>query len=143
MTINVLYLMMLIWSQMIETYTYPESNQPRHMSVVIDKFGYKLLYKQIFGSVCAFTRRQLQIVNGFSNEFWGWGAEDDHLYNRVRYHGYNIARYKKFKHKPDTRDPNYKEKLISGSKRFKFDELNSFEYKRVALKFIKNSLHGF
>ena len=95
------------------------------MSVVaIDKFGYKLLYKQIFGGVCALIR-QFQTVNGFSNEFWGWGASDDDLYNLVRYHGYNIsrpqakfARYKMFKHKPDTPDPNYKERLISGSKRF-------------------------
>ena len=32
-------------------------------------------------------------VNGFSNEFWGWGAEDDDLTNRLKSHGFNISRY--------------------------------------------------
>ena len=29
-----------------------------------------------------FTREHFQLVNGFSNSFWGWGAEDDNLYQR-------------------------------------------------------------
>lgn len=39
----------------------------------------RLPYKDIFGGVSALTRDQMQRVNGFSNEFWGWGGEDDDM----------------------------------------------------------------
>ena len=41
----------------------------------------------------AFRTEQFHDVNGFSNLFWGWGAEDDDLYNRVVYNRYQVARY--------------------------------------------------
>ncbi|CAG2110788.1 unnamed protein product, partial [Medioppia subpectinata] len=59
-------------------YTCPD--QPRHMSVAIDKFSYRLPYKDLFGGVSALTTEQFKKINGFSNEFWGWGGEDDDMY---------------------------------------------------------------
>ena len=59
----------------------------------IDEFQYKLPYKKIFGGVVAFRTEQFSDINGFSNLFWGWGAEDDDLYNRVIHNRYQIARY--------------------------------------------------
>ena len=32
-------------------------------------------------------------LNGFSNEFWGWGGEDDDMANRIKFHGFRINRY--------------------------------------------------
>ncbi|KAJ1362755.1 hypothetical protein KIN20_022423 [Parelaphostrongylus tenuis] len=55
---------------------------PRHMSVAIDKFNYKLPYTAIFGGISAMTVGQLQSINGFSNRYWGWGGEDDDLADR-------------------------------------------------------------
>lgn len=72
-------------------YTCPE--QPRHMSVAVDVFKYKLPYSTIFGGVSALTKEQFRTVNGFSNSFWGWGGEDDDMSNRVRFHNYHISRY--------------------------------------------------
>lgn len=72
-------------------YTCPE--QPRHMSVAVDVFKYKLPYNTLFGGVSALTKEQFTTVNGFSNSFWGWGGEDDDMSNRVKYHSYHISRY--------------------------------------------------
>ncbi|XP_033756242.1 beta-1,4-N-acetylgalactosaminyltransferase bre-4-like [Pecten maximus] len=64
-------------------YSCPEN--PRHMSVAIDKFGYELPYIGLFGGVTAMTMDQFEIVNGYSNKFFGWGGEDDDLYKRYIY----------------------------------------------------------
>ena len=86
--------------------------QPRHMSVSIDSFLYRLPYDDIFGGVSALTVDQFQVtswvnlilwpililflsqlVNGFSNMFWGWGGEDDDMANRLRIKKLFISRY--------------------------------------------------
>lgn len=55
---------------------------PRHISVAIDKFKYKLLYAAIFGGITSMTTEQYIQLNGYSNLFWGWGGEDDDMFNR-------------------------------------------------------------
>ena len=39
-------------------------------------------YKGIFGGAIALNRHQYENVNGFSNQFYGWGGEDDDMYRR-------------------------------------------------------------
>lgn len=51
-------------------------------SIIWSKFYLRLPYDTIFGGVVAFTPQQYETVNGLSNSFWGWGGEDDDLYNR-------------------------------------------------------------
>ena len=82
------------------------------MSVSIDSFLYRLPYDDIFGGVSALTVDQFQVtswvnlilwpililflsqlVNGFSNMFWGWGGEDDDMANRLRIKKLFISRY--------------------------------------------------
>ena len=36
-------------------------------------------YEQFFGAVTAFNRKDFELVNGYSNEYWGWGYEDTDL----------------------------------------------------------------
>ncbi|XP_039253012.2 beta-1,4-galactosyltransferase 4-like [Styela clava] len=80
-------------------------DNPRHISTYIDKFGYNvhtydlglcspMAYKnmevEVFGGVSMFTEEQFVSVNGFSNLYWGWGAEDDDLFMRTWKKGYKV-----------------------------------------------------
>ncbi|XP_044740350.1 beta-1,4-N-acetylgalactosaminyltransferase bre-4 [Chrysoperla carnea] len=121
-------------------YNCPE--QPRHMSVAVDIFKYRLPYQTLFGGVCALTRDQFISVNGFSNMFWGWGGEDDDMSNRVIYHNYhisrypvNIARYTMLTHHKQKANPKRYETLVEGKKRYSQDGLNSLKYTLKQTKF--------
>ncbi|KAK9732198.1 N-terminal domain of galactosyltransferase [Popillia japonica] len=109
--------------------------QPRHMSVAIDVFRYKLPYRTIFGGVSAITREHFHLLNGFSNSFWGWGGEDDDMSNRINYHNLHIsrypvtiARYTMLTHKKDKPSPQRYDVLKAGQKRFDTDGLNTLKY---------------
>lgn len=54
---------------------------------------YRLPYADLFGGVIGMSRYHFQLVNGFSNMFWGWGGEDDDMASRVKAHDLNITRY--------------------------------------------------
>nr|XP_019936126.1 PREDICTED: beta-1,4-galactosyltransferase 6-like [Paralichthys olivaceus] len=51
-----------------------------------------LPYREFFGGVSGLTVDQFRKINGFPNAFWGWGGEDDDLWNRVHYSGLNVTR---------------------------------------------------
>ena len=55
--------------------------------------------------------------------FWGWGGEDDDMYNRVHDHGLDIARldeegyYKMARHKAEVKNPDRRKMLDTGRQR--------------------------
>uniref|UniRef100_A0A4W2HLU9 Beta-1,4-galactosyltransferase n=1 Tax=Bos indicus x Bos taurus TaxID=30522 RepID=A0A4W2HLU9_BOBOX len=67
-------------------------DQPRHLVVGRNSTGYRLRYSGYFGGVTALSREQFFKVNGFSNNYWGWGGEDDDLRLRVELHRMKITR---------------------------------------------------
>lgn len=72
--------------------TYKCYSQPRHLSVSMDKFGFRLPYNQYFGGVSSMSKEQYMKINGFPNNYWGWGGEDDDIYNRLASKGMSISR---------------------------------------------------
>lgn len=123
-------------------YTCPE--QPRHMSVAIDTMKYRLPYALIFGGVSALKKEHMQLVNGFSNEYWGWGGEDDdmsyrlqHYHLKISRYPANIARYTMLKHAKDTPSPERYKLLYKGKLRYRKDGINSVNYERLDIVFKK------
>lgn len=64
-------------------YSYPADN-PVHISTEIDEWDFKPPYKENFGGCVIFTKEQFEKINGFANDYWGWGAEDDDLFWRAK-----------------------------------------------------------
>ncbi|CAB4066378.1 B4GALT1 [Lepeophtheirus salmonis] len=65
---------------------------PHRMIAASSKWSYQYAwpYKTFFGGVAAIKPKQFRSVNGFFNEYYGWGAEDDDLAKRIGYNGMHI-----------------------------------------------------
>ena len=72
-------------------YSYPEET-PIHIATKLSKYNYGLGYDQYFGGVVLFTKEQVEKTNGYSNEYWDWGQEDDDLFWRCYFEGYTTGR---------------------------------------------------
>ncbi|TKR64216.1 hypothetical protein L596_024789 [Steinernema carpocapsae] len=113
-------------------------HDPKHMAVAVDKFNYKLYYWYIFGGAIALTGEQMEKMNGFSNDYWGWGGEDDDMYERAIATGHEIhrdntiiARYKMIQHQPDKGNPPNecrRNLLYAATNRWRKDGLNNLNY---------------
>ncbi|KAF0036218.1 hypothetical protein F2P81_011530 [Scophthalmus maximus] len=115
---------------------------PTHLSVAMDKFRYRLPYPQYFGGVSAVTPDQYMKMNGFPNQYWGWGGEDDDIAARVRLSGMKIVRppvaighYKMIKHKGDRgneQNPRRFDLLKRTRLNWRADGLNSLNYELLS-----------
>ncbi|XP_034146985.1 beta-1,4-galactosyltransferase 1-like [Esox lucius] len=124
--------------------TYRCFSQPRHLSVSMDKFAFKLPYSQYFGGVCSLSKEQILKINGFPNTYWGWGGEDDDIFKRLNNRGMSSSRPNgvigKFRMIPHIRDRNNNEndqrfkRMAHTIKIMDKDGLNSLKYKVVAVE---------
>lgn len=69
---------------------YETVDRPTHLCGSATQFGGGKPYQSYFGGVTALNCEDFRTVNGFSNEYWGWGAEDDDLRFRVKKEGLDI-----------------------------------------------------
>jgi len=60
---------------LISDYSYVSN--PTHLAGEAEQFGFKLPYQGYFGGVTLFDKHSFIKVNGYSNDYWGRGAEDD------------------------------------------------------------------
>ncbi|XP_012937480.1 beta-1,4-galactosyltransferase 2, partial [Aplysia californica] len=65
---------------------------PTHFISGVNKFNYSLLYRDMFGGIVSFKKKQFLEINGASNMYFGWGGEDDDLRVRVVRRGLKIVR---------------------------------------------------
>ncbi|XP_025203592.1 beta-1,4-galactosyltransferase 4-like [Melanaphis sacchari] len=120
---------------------YDCSDRPKHMAVAIDKKKSRMPYSDYFGGVTSMNRTHFKLINGFSNIFWGWGAEDDDLFNRVKAHKLNYTRcphdfghYHSLSHDIQEKNKERQKYLELGYLRYNTDGLNSLNYQVKALK---------
>lgn len=60
-------------------YSYPV--MPTHLAAYCSQFDYQML-PSYFGGVLLVNKEDFQRINGCSNQYWGWGGEDDDLRKR-------------------------------------------------------------
>ncbi|XP_030061899.1 beta-1,4-galactosyltransferase 2 [Microcaecilia unicolor] len=113
-------------------------DQPRHFAIAMDKFGFRLPYAGYFGGVSGLSKTQFLKINGFPNEYWGWGGEDDDIYNRITLNGMKVSRpdirigrYRMIKHERDKHNeanPQRFTKIQNTKMTMKRDGINSLQY---------------
>ena len=62
---------------------YSEPTAFTHLAGRAEQFGFALPYDSYLDGVLLSTQDEFEKVNGFSNEFWGYGYEDDDLFHRI------------------------------------------------------------
>ncbi|KAH3898151.1 hypothetical protein DPMN_022370 [Dreissena polymorpha] len=114
---------------------------PKHLSVAVDKLNYRLPYPNLVGGVLAFRPEHFVAVNGYSNEYWGWGGEDDDMAARMIQMGLGVcrqsaesSRYRMIPHDPSEMPyPARRNTLLSNAERRMFnDGLGNLVYKRTS-----------
>lgn len=66
-----------------EQVDYSYSIYPVHLGTQVEKWGYKLPYKMFFGSVILMPNGHFETINGYDNDYYFYGAEDDLLRKRI------------------------------------------------------------
>jgi hypothetical protein len=61
-------------------YSYTE--HPVHLATNLSKDEFRDCWEYYFGGVTLFNKQDFININGYSNEYWGWGFEDDDLLRR-------------------------------------------------------------
>ena len=67
-------------TELLDFYYRIPDKQPIHIARVWDRYSANDKY---FGGITSFSEKLFRQLNGFPNNFWGWGGEDDELYKRT------------------------------------------------------------
>ncbi|CAG0924735.1 unnamed protein product, partial [Notodromas monacha] len=85
---------------------------PLHLAIGVEQSQYIPYYGGV-GGVAIVPKQLIHQVNGHSNNFWGWGGEDDDLLLRFNSQGFNVmhypaevGRYRSLPHVPASPSPN-------------------------------------
>lgn len=70
---------------------YSYCNNPTQLATHAEQFRYTMPFPEYFGGVTLFNNKDFIRCNGYSNEFWGYGGEDNEMYNNVKNCGLEIS----------------------------------------------------
>lgn len=127
-------------------YSYPE--KPIHLATDTTSGDYNFF--EYYGGVVLFNKKDFLKINGFSNDFWGWGGEDDDLLKRVKHFGYNYekrisAKWMLLEHEKfiDMQNDNYKKNFqkLHTIYDFNSDGLSSLNYKVNSIEKISENVN--
>lgn len=120
---------------------YSFASEPTHLAKYIEQYQWVPLEgdKRYFGGVVLFSAEVFLKINGYYNDFWGWGCEDDDLLDRCNFNGFKIVSrhgmYKSLSHKSESDfvSVNGKMEWVGQSKnvkenRYKYHKMNSLNY---------------
>jgi len=71
---------------------YSPVESPTHLAAEVEQFNWGLAYEGYFGGVTMFDKESFEKINGYANEYWGWGAEDDDVLSRCLIMGIGVFR---------------------------------------------------
>jgi hypothetical protein len=114
---------------------------PVHIAWGISKYT----YHRFLGGVLSISMKDFDKVNGYPNEFWGWGGEDDALRNRlirigkkfIRPTVKDIAEEQEHPHAgdvPSLVNENKRKQVIEDYGKWRKDGLNSNHFKVIEKK---------
>tara|TARA_Y100000592_G_C5449650_1_gene307994 strand:- start:771 stop:1454 length:684 start_codon:yes stop_codon:yes gene_type:complete len=126
---------------------YSYCDTPTHLAQRLEELAFKnptqgwgRYYKEYFGGVTMFNREDFIKINGYSNNYWGWGKEDDDLRLRcikegltikTRQNLYHSLQHSKTREKhPDFRNnwDNLNKLKMDNTKSYLKEGLNTLEY---------------
>jgi len=114
---------------------YSPIEAPTHIATEAEQFGWKLPYEGYFGGVTMFDKTSFEKINGYANEYWGWGAEDDDILTRCNIMGIKTfrkpGRYRSLQHERFIENSLYQKNL---------DKLNLFQMKSSEDRIMKDGL---
>jgi len=138
----------------IENADYTYVDTPTHLARLLDYLGWRVHYEELFGGVTMFNAPDFQQVNGFSNEYWGWGGEDDDLRLRCVKEGLMVdKRMNKYRSLPHPRTganhPNYNNNRTKmqqfrdtpNNNYYKEEGLNTLQYETVSVSILPLHIH--
>lgn len=119
---------------MLADYSYPDS--PTLLATHASQFGFKMPFPEYFGGVIMFNKEDYEKCDGHSNEFWGWGGEDNEMYDQVLKCGLKVVqrpgRFNCLSHRRIVQPSLYKKNLeLLRSGRGNADGLSHLSYKRI------------
>lgn len=107
--------------------------------IAYPKSTVKYSYSTYIGGINIYSKKDYIKINGFPNDFWGWGGEDDAIYDRISINNLPVIRPNKgnvqeLEHKSfhkDTENTNIKkwENRIDNTKNWKTNGLTDLTYK--------------
>ncbi|CAC5410841.1 Beta-1,4-galactosyltransferase 6,Beta-1,4-galactosyltransferase 5 [Mytilus coruscus] len=109
---------------------YTCGDNPAQLSTKIQKYGYRIPYERSFGGIVIFSTEQFEAINGYPNQFFGWGGEDDEVSSRVRRVHYKLSRpFHQYGHCGSVQH----QKATRGTDRYKITRISESIWKKDGL----------